>query len=244
MRTLLTVIAMGFALCSPERVWSQGRLPFAIQKRASPNPVVAGGELTYTITLRSIADEPQRDVVVLDRLSDRVQVLYYGVQGEGRWIAGVKDERQTVLWIAQEPLAPGTTVTFTIVVRVADDARGPLVNDDYGVGIGKAEVALQGAVVRTDVIVPTPISTATPTPTRTPLPTPVKQLATRRTLPSATPSPTRAKPTPTPPLPSPTTEGEPARATHFSLWVPILVGGGISLVLAIVLTGRFLHKRG
>ncbi len=245
-RALLIVVTVWCALSSPEHILAQSDA-LAIKKQASPDPVVAGEELTYTITLRNLADTPQQDVVVLDRLPDQVRVLYYGVQGEGRWIAGVKDERRVVMWIAQEPLSPGTEVTFTIVVQVEQSAYGTLVNDDYGVGVGKAEIALRGTAVRTGVIVPTPSPTLPPTPTSIPSPTPVRRQVTvtpaGHTLPSATPSPPTVEPTQMPPEPSPTIRAKPAPVTH--PWAPIMVAGGsILLIFVVVMAGHFLRKRG
>ncbi len=83
----------------------------AIEKLAAPEPVDAGGSLTYTINWAVTGNEPARNAVIVDTLPDNVTVLDAG--------GGVVDAAaRTITWSLGEVLTPQSG-SFTVVVQVA-----------------------------------------------------------------------------------------------------------------------------
>ncbi|UCB43246.1 MAG: DUF11 domain-containing protein, partial [Dehalococcoidales bacterium] len=94
----------------------------AITKADSPDPVIAGEELTYTVEVINNGPSDASGVVVTDTLPEGVSyVSNYPTQGTATHTAGV------VTWDVGE-LGSGASATLTIVVTVGSGTEGPLAN--------------------------------------------------------------------------------------------------------------------
>jgi uncharacterized repeat protein (TIGR01451 family) len=188
---------------------SDGPHPLTVSKTATPNPVNAGENLLYRITVQnSDASRALTNVTITDTLPLSTTFVSCG-GGDSCGEAG------GTAWWSLANLGPGSAVTLDLYVLVDLAAAGNLVNDAYGAQ--SREVSASGRSVSVQVLLPaftpTPIPSDTPTPTNTPTDTPV---------PTDTPddSPTPTNPpidTPTPTAtatPTPTgTSAPPATAT-------------------------------
>jgi uncharacterized repeat protein (TIGR01451 family) len=154
---------------------AQTEIPFAINKTAFPNPVIAGQELIYIITLKNVSDEPQTNIAIIDNLPKEVELLYTDHEGSA-WAAASINDGHTVLWMPLQPIPPGAESEHRIVVRVQENTKEPLINDDYGVGTRELAILLRGQALTTNVIQPTPIPLPTERPTRLPTATPTATL--------------------------------------------------------------------
>ncbi len=84
----------------------------AIEKLAAPEPVDAGGQLTYTINWSVTGNEPAKDAVIVDTLPAEVVAV---VDADG----GVYDPvTHTITWELGELMTPQSG-SFTVVVEVA-----------------------------------------------------------------------------------------------------------------------------
>ncbi len=83
----------------------------AIEKLAAPEPVDAGGSLTYTINWAVTGNEPAKNAVIVDVLPAEVTVLD---AGGGTYDAAT----HTITWQLGEVLTPQSG-SFTVVVQVA-----------------------------------------------------------------------------------------------------------------------------
>jgi uncharacterized repeat protein (TIGR01451 family) len=91
----------------------------SLTKTASPDPVVAGDELTYTITVANAGPSDAADVVVSDPLPSGT--TFVSASEGGTVSAGI------VTWSIAS-IASGSSLTLTLVVRIADDLEGLLTN--------------------------------------------------------------------------------------------------------------------
>jgi uncharacterized repeat protein (TIGR01451 family) len=197
---LLLVLALkgqavgGESVLSPQLAHAQSPV-LAISKSASPDPVVAGGELTYVITITNTGDAPLQGLVVSDEVPERTTFSLMGSRS-GQWLMSGPNRgtRGPVTWKSAVPLAPGQAVQVQLVVWVDSADQNPVTNAEYGVSADGEKV--RGEPVTTHVMLPTPTPTPTVTPT-SPAPTP--------TVTSMSPIPTRVStPTPVPQLAAPT----------------------------------------
>lgn len=188
----------GKSVLSPQLVYAQSPV-LAISKSASPDPVVAGGKLTYIITITNTQSTALTGVVVWDMVPEHTTFSSVNSR-DGQWImrspgAGKRGE---VSWEAAEPLLPDQVAYLEMVVQVEEGWAGSIVNADYGVTIEGVNEPVIGQPVMTHVVQPTPTATPSPMPTATPIP------PTATPIPTATPTPRPATSTPTPsPTPAP-----------------------------------------
>ncbi|HJQ98866.1 MAG TPA: DUF11 domain-containing protein [Candidatus Polarisedimenticolaceae bacterium] len=90
----------------------------AIAKSATPNPVVAGNNLTYTITISNAGPSPANNVVVTDTIPGQTSVVSVtpgaGFQCQG----GIPGNPAQPLTCALGALASGASTNITVVVKV------------------------------------------------------------------------------------------------------------------------------
>ncbi len=84
----------------------------AIEKLAAPEPVDAGGQLTYTINWAVTGNEPAKDAVIVDTLPAEVVAVLDADGGTYDPVA------HTITWELGELMTPQSG-SFTVVVRVA-----------------------------------------------------------------------------------------------------------------------------
>jgi uncharacterized repeat protein (TIGR01451 family) len=204
----------------------------AISKSASPDPVVAGGELTYIITITNTGDVPLQGVVVNDEVPEHTTFSLMGARS-GQWLMSGPNRgtRGPVIWKSAAPLAPGQAVQVQMVVWVDSGNQDPVTNTEYSVLADEGE-KVRGEPVTTHVMLPTPTPTPTstpmpPTPTRVPTSTPVPQSV----VPTSTVSPTRM---PTP-VPAP---GSPVR------WTGLLLGIVGTMAIFVLVVAWFVKSKG
>ncbi len=189
--------------------------PLTIVKSASPDPVVIGDELTYTIVVTNIGNTALEGVVVKDVVPHNTTLLIANAL-DGHWLIGTpaSGEAGVVEWLAQDALLPGQAVRLLCMVRVEAAEQG-VVNATYEAGAEGFDEVVQGEAVTAHLVSPTASLTPRPSPTwpaataTEPPATPVTQTPTSGPAPSFTPaSPivtppltaTRSRPTPSPTL--------------------------------------------
>lgn len=188
-------------------------MPLSISKTAQPDPVNAGENLRYLLTVQnSSTSRTLTNPVVTDTLPLSTTYVSCGGGSSCGEAGGV------VQWTLDD-LGPGASVTLDLYVQVDASASGTLTNAAYGVRTNEATAAGQPLPVQVLPPVwtptPTPTSTATPTatPTSTPTPTATPTATPTGTPPAtATATPTAVPPTNTPRPPGPTS-APPATAT-------------------------------
>lgn len=94
----------------------------SIAKVDLPDPVYAGRELTYTITIANAGPSSATSVVMTDALPDNVTFI------SARTSHGAASEAEGTVTARFNSLDPGATATVTIVVMVAPAYEGSLVN--------------------------------------------------------------------------------------------------------------------
>lgn len=188
--------------------------PLTISKVALPNPVNAGENLLYQLTVQnSHTGRALTNVVVTDTLP--LNTTFVSCSGGDSC-----GEAGGTVWWSLASLGPGASATLAFYVLVDPAASGTLVNAAYGVQTN--EVSATGAPVSVQVLAPvatpTPPPTDTPTPTSTPAdtPTPVDTPTPTNTPTSTnTPTPTNTltnTPTGLPPSPTATPTNTPRPA--------------------------------
>jgi uncharacterized repeat protein (TIGR01451 family) len=97
----------------------------AISKTATPNPVTAGSNLTYSITLTNNGPDAADSVTVTDILPDAVTFISCDATGGG--VCSGSGNNRAVTFAS---LAPGASATITIVVKAkCSVANGAMVNN-------------------------------------------------------------------------------------------------------------------
>jgi uncharacterized repeat protein (TIGR01451 family) len=135
-----------------------------ISKTATPNPVNAGENLLYRITVQNNdAGRALTNVTITDTLPLSTTFVSCG-GGDSCGEAG------GTAWWSLANLGPGSAVTLDLYVLVDLTASGTLVNAAYGAQAREATAS--GTPVSVPVLLPaftpTPIPSDTPTPTNTP----------------------------------------------------------------------------
>jgi uncharacterized repeat protein (TIGR01451 family) len=138
--------------------------PLTISKTATPNPVNAGENLLYRITVQNNdAGRALTNVTITDTLPLSTTFVSCG-GGDSCGEAG------GTAWWSLANLGPGSAVTLDLYVLVDLNASGTLVNATYGAQAREATAS--GTPVSVPVLLPvftpTPIPSDTPTPTNTP----------------------------------------------------------------------------
>jgi uncharacterized repeat protein (TIGR01451 family) len=196
---LLVVLALkgqavsGQRVLSPQLAHAQSPV-LAISKSADPDPVVAGGELTYIITITNTGDVPLQDVVVTEVLPEGT--IAHAMDGlDGQWAMHSVDGGRVLVWEARAPLPPGQPMRLKCIVLVDPSREKPVINADYKAIAEGWESPVTGQPVPVRVVLPTPTITPRPSPTSAPTPMP----PTPTPIPTTMPSPRPATSTPTPP---------------------------------------------
>jgi uncharacterized repeat protein (TIGR01451 family) len=119
----------------------------AISKVATPDPVQAGGLLTYAITVHNTGFAPVTGVVISDTVP--ATTTFVSADSGGALVGN------EVRWISQT-MAAGSRLTVLFVVEVDDFVPSGtlLANDEYGVRCTEVPTPLMGAAVRTTVYWP------------------------------------------------------------------------------------------
>jgi uncharacterized repeat protein (TIGR01451 family) len=251
----LTVVVIGIVLIFillvafpfiPSAVEAQSP-PLAISKSASPDPVVAGEELTYIITITNTGPVPLAGVVVTDVSPLHTTFVMVNSQGSDWWMQAPRvGDRREIVWTHNGPLAPGLVSYLRFVVRTETGDAEPIVSQGCRV-MAEGWEAMVGQAVTTQVLLPTPAPTLTPMlvpPTATPLPT----LAPPTATPTSTPGPTLAPPTPGPSPTLPALQKEnAAQASSFRFpfgWAGLLAGPIVIVAVLIPFLMWLVKKKG
>ena len=106
----------------------------SISKTGLPNPVVAGTNLTYTITVNNAGPSTATGVVVKDTIPGQVSVLSVS-PGTGSCTAGIPGNPLQPLTCTLGNLAPAGVVTINVVVAVSSSVpNGTVLNNNATVG--------------------------------------------------------------------------------------------------------------
>ena len=220
--------------------------PLTISKSASPDPIVAGDELTYIITITNTGHVPLTGVVMTDAVPRYTTFVLVSGRGGDWWMQTPSLGGQgEIAWKLDGPLAPDQVSHLRFVVRAEATNAEPIVSQGCRV-MAEGWDTMVSEPVTTQVLLPTPTPTPLPMPvppTATPLPTPVP--------PTATPTP---GPTPVPPTtrPSPTLLRTPQKdqASQASSFRPpfgraaLLIGLVVVIAASIPLLMWLAKKRG
>jgi uncharacterized repeat protein (TIGR01451 family) len=245
---VLSVVVIGLLVAMPliPSVVEAQSPPLTISKSASPDPIVAGDELTYIITITNTGHEPLGGVLMTDAVPRHTTFVLASGRGGDWWMQKPRPgEPGEILWRHNGPLVPGQVSSLHFVVRTETSKAEPIVSQGCRV-IAEGWDTMVSEPVTTEVLLPTPTPKPLPTPvppTATPLPTPVP--------PTATPTP---GPTPVPPTtrPSPTSLPTPQKdqASQASSFRPpfgraaLLIGLGVIIAVLIPLLMWLAKKRG
>ncbi len=104
----------------------EAQAELTVTKDDSPDPVVAGSELTYTVTVGNNGPSTATDVVVTDTLPDDT-TLVSAVGGTGS--TACAQVQPNIVSCEVGALAPGATETIFITVLVDSAATGTLLNE-------------------------------------------------------------------------------------------------------------------
>ena len=249
----LSVVVIGIVLALvllvampliPSTVEAQGP-PLAISKSAHPDPVVAGEELTYFITITHTGHVPLTGVVMTDVVPGHTTFVLVSGRGGDWWMQTPPlGEQGEIVWKLDGPLASGQVSHLRFVVRTEANNAEPIVSQGCRV-MTEGWDTMVSETVTTQVLLPTPTATPLPTPvppTATPLPTPVSPTATP--TPGPTPVPPTARPSPTF---SPTSQKDDA-AQASSLrppfgWAGLLIGLVVIVAALIPFLMRLVKKQ-
>jgi uncharacterized repeat protein (TIGR01451 family) len=208
-----------------------GEPSLALAKVASPEPVLVGERLTYTIIVTNTGQAPLSDFAIRDQVPVGTSFVSAGYL-DGRWMYSgpVEGGRGEVVWLAENPLPPGEASRLLLVVKVEPGITGFVVNDEYAaLTLPDGSLLIQGMPVRTGVIVPAvtptkpaPAPTATPSPIATPLPPHL----------GATPTPARDLQPAASATVTPAAGAEGEKGTRTSAWCPL---AGVALIFSIAL---------
>jgi uncharacterized repeat protein (TIGR01451 family) len=220
----------GESVFSPPLAHAQSPV-LVISKSASPDPVVAGGELTYIITVTNTGDVPLQDVVVTEVLPEGTVV--HAMDGlDGQWAMHSTEGGRVLVWEARASLPPGQPMRLKCIVLVDRERERPVVNAEYKAVAEGWGSPVAGQPVTVRVVSPTPTITPRPSPTPTPMP------PTSTPIPPATPTPIPILATPTPrratstPIPSPTPV-PPLKSAGGQMGLLLGIVGGVAVLVPV-----------
>jgi uncharacterized repeat protein (TIGR01451 family) len=227
----------------PSTVEAQGP-PLTISKSASPDPVVAGEELTYIITITNTGREPLTEVVMTDVAPRHTIFVLVSGRGGDWWMQTPSLGGQgEILWKLDGSLAPDQVSHLRFVVRAEMTNAEPIVSQGCRV-MAEGWDAIVSEAVTTEVLLPTPTPTLLSTPVP-PTPTPFPTLAS----PTIAPGPTLVPPTVRPsPAFSPTPQKDNvAQTSSFGSpfrWAGLLIGLVVVVAALVPFLMRLVKKKG
>jgi uncharacterized repeat protein (TIGR01451 family) len=217
--------------------------PLAISKSASPDPIAAGEELTYIITITNTSHVPLTGVMMTDVVPGHTTFVMVSGRGGDWWMQTPSLGGQgEMVWKLDGPLAPGQVSHLRFVVRAETTNTEPIVSQGCRV-MAEGWDTMVSEPVTTQVLLPTPTPTPLPTPMPTPLPT--SALPTATPTPGPTPVLPTARPSPTL-LPMPQKD-DAAQVSSFRPpfgWAGLLVGLVVIVAALIPFLMRLLKEGG
>lgn len=185
-RSRLWIVALGLWLIGITVVCAQRPAdapPITIVKSASPDPVLAGEELTYRMTITSTSDSPLLGVVVTDVVPLHTTFMLASGRGGDWWMQTPRPgEQGEIVWRHDGPLSPEQASHLRFVVRTETSNAEPIVSQGFRVTF-EGWYAMVSQPVTTQVLLPTPPPTSVP--------------SAATSTPSSTPAPPTARPSPT-----------------------------------------------
>jgi uncharacterized repeat protein (TIGR01451 family) len=111
-----------FAVVLLNESQAAGTLPanLEVSSTSSPNPVIMGDELTYTLIVKNKGSETASDVTV-NHIVHCNMMLISATADQGKCRLSERSV-VTVIWNL-DSLAPGATATATLIVKLIDDNR-------------------------------------------------------------------------------------------------------------------------
>lgn len=96
---------------------------------AAPNPVIAGENLTFSVTVRNAGPSTAQNVVLKDQLPAGVTVTSITLPSSSSCTAGVPGDPFQPATCGLDKLGPGATATMTVVAKVEPTTTGVLHTD-------------------------------------------------------------------------------------------------------------------
>ncbi len=125
----------------------QGEANLSLAASGTPNPVPAGGQLTYVLTVSNTGNQPANGVTLSDQLPSGVSVVSSTVtQGF------VTSNSGGSLTAYLGTLSEGSSATLTILVTTSTSSVGTLIDSASVSGQGNPPPATQSATVTTTVL--------------------------------------------------------------------------------------------
>lgn len=170
-RSRLWIVALGLWLIGITVVCAQRPAdapPITIVKSASPDPVLAGEELTYRLTITNTSDSPLLGVVVTDVVPLHTTFMLASGRGGDWWMQtprpGERGRTGTVreiVWRHDGPLASDQVSHLRFVVRTETSNAEPIVSQGCRVTVEGWD-AMVSQPVTTQILLPTPTPTSLP----------------------------------------------------------------------------------
>ena len=227
----------------PSAVEAQGP-PLTVSKSASPDPVVAGEELTYMVTITNTGREPLTGGMMTDVVPRHTRFILVSGRGGNWWMQTPSLGGQgEILWKLDGSLAPDQVSHLRFVVRAEMTNAEPIVSQGCRV-MAEGWDAIVSEAVTTEVLLPTPTPMLLPTPVP-PTPTPLPTLASPTIAPGPTLVPPTVRPSPTfSPTPQ---EDNVAQTSSFGSpfgWAGLLIGLVVVVAALIPFLMRLVKKKG
>jgi uncharacterized repeat protein (TIGR01451 family) len=137
---------------------------FEINLTAQADHAVSGQPFTYTLAITNVSQSSLKDIVVRAKTPAGTTLIdtYFA---SPKWLVGgvQRGKAGEIIWITQQPIAPGEGMTFDFAVNVSPDLAGQqLVLDEYLV---TPMADNQPLAVGPSVEIPVLAATPTPLPT-------------------------------------------------------------------------------
>lgn len=172
---------------------------FEISLTPQADHAVSGQPFTYTLAITNVSQSSLKDIVVRAKTPAGTTLIDTYFANPNWLVGGVqRGKAGEIIWITQQPIAPGEGMTFDFAVSVSPDLAGQqLIMVEYLVTPMEAN---QPLAVGPSVIIPVLTAPPTPLPTIQAVDTPVT-------------TSTAAPPTPLPANPAPTSTSNARTAT-------------------------------
>jgi hypothetical protein len=243
--TLALVVLFGFSM----RTLAQESASFEISLTPQPHYAVSGQPFTYTLAITNVSQSPLKDIVV--RVKTPVGTTLVDTYfANSNWLVGgvQRGKGGEIIWVTQQPIAPGEGMTFDFVVNVSPDLAGQqLVLDEYQVTpIEDNQPLGVGPSVKIPVLaaLPTPsstlqaVDTSAPTSTAAP-PTPLPANPGLTSTSSARPTTLEAQANPTrsnivTSTPIAAFQAGAADAPALNAWVTAGLAGAVLFIVGLI----------